>query len=595
MPVQSDILVRRLRKIPELSFQEELRGYSKHQVDMVLESLAPAADELERLQSRVAEAETRAASAEARMMEAGGRAEDLASPQPRPEPAAAPEVTEMHRPVAGDTSDDVLARTSPDFDETLRKTLLLAQRTADEVVQEARQEADEILNGARTQANELMATAERESEEALRSAREDAAKLERDTAAGRAQLDREISAERRRLFTDMHAELAVKRSLIEDELSQVEGNERDALVEQIADLEGIRTGLATDIEVLERFLDSRRAALAGVVADLQGVMESPDRLRAVQSPTVTALVVPNGSQSAISVTSDTLHVVEAELKTAERVDAALAPSEAAPSDAGLAGSDAAPLADPASDVREHAQTDYGDGREPGDPTEEAAIDLIELDAPSAGLSAETVTDNSFGEDRATGGDNGVGEYSAAGDDASGLGDDRAAGDEGMAVVRPGADATPEAIGEADTAFFDQPPVPPVELRLDGPASPPSAADMPSGADTASEDQAVFGDAVSDANGGWGVARGRDLTGDHTPQPRRRSDDAPIGSEADAEVVRPSWADAVPAEQEVAPASRDPFLDQLRRVTGDDADSETFNQFFKADTGDDRRGWFGRRR
>ena len=121
MALQSDKL-RLLRRIPEIRFEEELRGYSKQQVDRVLENLAPLADEIEALQNRLAEAETRAASAEARLIESGGREVDLA-------PVAAP--------VA-------LPATPADFDETLRNTLLLAQRTADETVRRANDDAANI-------------------------------------------------------------------------------------------------------------------------------------------------------------------------------------------------------------------------------------------------------------------------------------------------------------------------------------------------------------------------------------------------------------------------------------------------------------------
>ena len=69
-----------LRKLPKIRFDEELRGYSRTQVDRVLHSLAPLADEVDDLQARLSDAETRAASAEARLATA-----------PAPESAPAPE------------------------------------------------------------------------------------------------------------------------------------------------------------------------------------------------------------------------------------------------------------------------------------------------------------------------------------------------------------------------------------------------------------------------------------------------------------------------------------------------------------------------
>ena len=83
MALQSDKL-RLLRRIPKIRFEEELRGYSKQQVDRVLENLAPLADEIESLQNRLAEAETRAAGAEARLLESSGRESDIAAPGDSP-------------------------------------------------------------------------------------------------------------------------------------------------------------------------------------------------------------------------------------------------------------------------------------------------------------------------------------------------------------------------------------------------------------------------------------------------------------------------------------------------------------------------------
>ncbi len=87
MPGSNEKL-RVLRRIPEIRFDEELRGYNKHQVDRVLENLAPLADEVDTLVERLSEAERRAAAAEARVMEGGG---------PAPTPAAPVAPVESHR------------------------------------------------------------------------------------------------------------------------------------------------------------------------------------------------------------------------------------------------------------------------------------------------------------------------------------------------------------------------------------------------------------------------------------------------------------------------------------------------------------------
>ena len=79
MAQQSDKL-RLLRRIPDIRFEEEAMGYSKDQVDRVLANLAPLADEIEKLQSRLGEAENRAQSAEARLIEARSPSATEAAP-----------------------------------------------------------------------------------------------------------------------------------------------------------------------------------------------------------------------------------------------------------------------------------------------------------------------------------------------------------------------------------------------------------------------------------------------------------------------------------------------------------------------------------
>ncbi len=248
MALQSDKL-RLLRRIPEIRFEEELRGYSKQQVDRVLENLAPLADEIEALQNRLAEAETRAASAEARLIEHGGREADLAPIAP---PAAAP-----------------LPATPVDFDETLRNTLLLAQRTADETVRRANDDAARITGSAATEA-----------EQTLAAARAEAAQLDADIHARRAELLADVDAERNEMLGEIKAAAEARRQAIEAELTQTEGAERAELLSQIEDLQGIRAMLVEDVELLERHLDVRREAVRSVVAEISAVIDEPQRLRA---------------------------------------------------------------------------------------------------------------------------------------------------------------------------------------------------------------------------------------------------------------------------------------------------------------------------
>jgi cell division initiation protein len=99
----------------EVEFREKLRGYHPDDVDEFLERVAAG---VEYLQDRLRQAIERAQRAESR-------------------------AAETH-----------------DGDDALKRTLVLAQRTAEMAVQEARQEADRIATSARAEANAIVAQAE---------------------------------------------------------------------------------------------------------------------------------------------------------------------------------------------------------------------------------------------------------------------------------------------------------------------------------------------------------------------------------------------------------------------------------------------------
>lgn len=137
------------KTLREVEFREKMRGYHPEDVDHFLEQVAAG---LEVMQDRLRQAVERAQRAEAAASEAGGS------------------------------------------DETLRKTLVLAQRTADLAVQEAREQAARILAGAEQQAQALLAEAEehgrRAHEDAINEARAELGRLE----AAKEQSQQEVEA-----------------------------------------------------------------------------------------------------------------------------------------------------------------------------------------------------------------------------------------------------------------------------------------------------------------------------------------------------------------------------------------------------------------
>ena len=137
------------KELREVEFRERLRGYDTTEVDEFLERVAIAVDEMQ-----------------AKLRESAERAE-RAERQPR-------------------------ERVSTDDDETLRRTLVLAQRTADMAIREAQEEAAQLLDRARA-----------EGESILDHANETARRV---TAEGQRQLQAEVerlTAQRDELRTDV--------------------------------------------------------------------------------------------------------------------------------------------------------------------------------------------------------------------------------------------------------------------------------------------------------------------------------------------------------------------------------------------------------
>ncbi len=107
------------KELREVEFRERLRGYDTAEVDEFLERVAVAVDELH--------AQLRLANDKA----------DQADQRARERPAGA-----------------------TDDEESLRRTLVLAQRTADMAIKEAQEAAAEILESARSEAGDALAQAE---------------------------------------------------------------------------------------------------------------------------------------------------------------------------------------------------------------------------------------------------------------------------------------------------------------------------------------------------------------------------------------------------------------------------------------------------
>lgn len=155
----------------EVEFREKLRGYHPEDVDQFLEQMAAG---VEVLHDKLRQALERAQRAEAQVADSGGS------------------------------------------DETLRRTLVLAQRTADQAVQEARDQASRIVGAAEQKAQAMLAEAEERARrlhnEALADVRSELAKLENIRSHSQQEVDsleRWAGEQRGQLITSLHDALSM--------------------------------------------------------------------------------------------------------------------------------------------------------------------------------------------------------------------------------------------------------------------------------------------------------------------------------------------------------------------------------------------------
>jgi DivIVA domain-containing protein len=179
------------RVLREVEFRDRLRGYDTDEVDEFLETVAVAIDDL---------------TAEVAALRA--RAEQVVNePQPAPPPS------------------DVVF---PD-DEALRRTLVLAQRTADLAIREAEEEAARTVGEAHERAEGIVHRAEEDAQRARDAAEFDLQARVNDLSSQRDHLEREVvglrdllTKERERLGDALSSALRFVNDtlLVSDELSQ---------------------------------------------------------------------------------------------------------------------------------------------------------------------------------------------------------------------------------------------------------------------------------------------------------------------------------------------------------------------------------------
>jgi DivIVA domain-containing protein len=146
------------QRVRTTEFSTVKKGLDPAEVQAFLHSVA---DELQRAQNQSTAMEARARAAVARLQELSKDADS--------QPAAATETASAGEPA--------VVTASVDQSETISRTLLLAQRTADTAVAEARAEAEQLRAGAESQASQQLDNSREMSETLVNEARIEARKV----------------------------------------------------------------------------------------------------------------------------------------------------------------------------------------------------------------------------------------------------------------------------------------------------------------------------------------------------------------------------------------------------------------------------------
>lgn len=135
-------------------------------------------------------------------------------------------------------------------EETLKRTLVLAQRTADAAIKEADEQAARTLAAAQEQAA--------------------------------------------RMLSDAQESSARARAEAESEARRAQEEARTRVLGELRDLEAARDQLHADVDTLERHLEEQRDRVRFSTLELQRLLDDPAGLRQVSVPAVTNVAVPDG-------------------------------------------------------------------------------------------------------------------------------------------------------------------------------------------------------------------------------------------------------------------------------------------------------------
>lgn len=222
------------RLLEQAEFTETRKGYDRAEVDELLDRAVAMATKVE-----------------AKLTESIDRAKAAAS---MADSSPAEIEAEVDRRVADrlEVASTGPASASEDqMAEEVRRTIVLAQRTADAAVREAREDAAKLKAEAKEQSAKLLADA-----------------TERATT-----LDAEVEAREAAAHAEVKARVDTERAAA-----------LESLAVELGELEATREALRSDVTVLERHVEEQRNQLRSSVGELQRLLDDPAGFRLAPTP-----------------------------------------------------------------------------------------------------------------------------------------------------------------------------------------------------------------------------------------------------------------------------------------------------------------------
>ncbi len=191
---------------------------------------------------------------------------------------------------------------SAETEGTLRRTLLLAQRLADETEAEAKKAAEELAQSSTAEAEQLRASAKAESasmrvegERELSNARDEATTIRETSAEEAARTRGEARVAAEQVLDDAERRGMERVAVLEQTAQEETAAMREPVRSEVTELEDVRARLLGDISALEKHLEQQRVrvrtavealrvGMSGSIDDLERVAEDDDLLATESAP-----------------------------------------------------------------------------------------------------------------------------------------------------------------------------------------------------------------------------------------------------------------------------------------------------------------------